>query len=195
MSHESQRHSFRPCVEQLEERFVMSAYRYLEPYSHGYWPAGGDHLYFFAVEFHGSLTSANAWRIWVEAATQFENANLSLNANAIQPERTSKNNHLLIGWGDSDNVQFGGWIAADFGGAGSKLVRTGGFTGGYRAEGHTTSNWIANDGTGTFGKNKEGWVTKYFVVNGYHLSIAIVPTASGDIQSYFNIESHFLAQS
>jgi hypothetical protein len=188
MSSASQRQSFRPSVEALEDRCVMASFTFLGPTAGpgelmaARRMAGKEPVYFFAVDFQGPSTSSNAAAVWDVAGKEPGGA---LTGNPV-PLHTGKNHHLLIGWYSPDEPGGGGWLAADFAGVSYKNVDTGGVLNpGNRLEAHTFSTWYTNGGHR--GVHKQGFITQTWEANGnrYQITMTIAPQEGGRIQAYF----------
>jgi hypothetical protein len=189
MSQRAQQQTFRPRVEALEGRCLPAPipFRFLGVNTPGPWFAGSERIYFFAIEFRGTLTASHAHTAWIQGLRKAEAGDFSLDTTDQVSDRTTFSRHFLIGWDNLDEHQ-GGYIAADYAGQFSLLVNTGGyFNPGTSVQTHTLSNWFSNDGS--FGRHFDGWVTKNFDSNGYHFSLSVVPDASGDILGSFTAPS------
>jgi hypothetical protein len=127
--HNSSR-SFRPTVECLESRQLLSGATYLRLGNYdppGYsFSAGEDRIEFFAVRFFGSLSHANATAAWRWGYEQGMSSWGTLDHPENVSLRTTGKSHpqLLIGWYDED-TQDGGWLAGHTAGSYGELVTVG----------------------------------------------------------------------
>jgi hypothetical protein len=128
MSHTAQRPRFQPRVEALDGRCLPAplSFRFLGDMTPGSWSAGTERVYFFAVEFRGTLTRSNARQAWLQGLRSAEKHDLALQTTDPVPDRTTSSRHFLIGWDKLDEHR-GGWIAADYAGKFDQIVNTGGF--------------------------------------------------------------------
>jgi hypothetical protein len=180
----SRQRRFRPALETLEGRDVPTAISFLGYNTPGMWGAGSERVSFFAVDFHGSFTYANAQQAWSTAVARSVSGNFSLDTSAAVDTRTGPQDHLLIGWYDLDEHR-GGWMAADYVLSYGQLVTTGPWWNrSTHTETHSTMNWMSNDGQS--GRNVEGWKTlDYTTYHGYHVDLALAPNPNGHIYAYF----------
>jgi hypothetical protein len=201
--------SFRPAVENLEGRELLTtlapitrpalqpvqqpAITRLGNYTQAYYSAGSQHVRYFALDFQGSFTYANA-QLAYTYATSYTGAagsgfvlsglTLSNNSQLYNNVSNSSSHHMLIGWYNADRHE-GGWMASDYVKTVGYLVNSGPWWNRTtQIQEHNYMNWMVNGSTTVH--YTEGWQGVSYDTNGFTVGLHMAPTSGRQIAAYFD---------
>jgi hypothetical protein len=180
------RRSWRPNLEQVEGRQLLAVTpgQWLGSYTPpGYsYPAGSQHVVFWAESVTGSFNASTATGAWSQAmgAELTTHTSTLSRPSAVPPMKTDSFHFLLMGWENID-TKIGGWLAARYNHTTSQLVTSGPWWNKHtNTVTHVYMDWMSIGNPGQ--TNVEGPLTKNFITNHYTIGLYVSPSSTG----YFN---------